>query len=80
MNVDLTPRERRVLGFLSHGLTVPEISEKTGWTQKTVKNVADLARYKFGAKNRTHAVALALSVGAINPLDPYGEREQLLPP
>jgi len=61
----LRDSERNVLKHASHGLTVRMTAELLGLTDQTVTSELKGARLVLGAKNTTHAVALALRAGLI---------------
>jgi LuxR family transcriptional regulator, quorum-sensing system regulator BjaR1 len=56
----LTPRQREILIWVSHGKSSKEIAKILGITQRGVEGLIQLAVRKLGAANRTHAVAIAL--------------------
>ena len=56
----LTSAETRALQAAAFGLTVAMISETYGLAHTTVQDQIKSARRQLGAKNTTHAVALAL--------------------
>jgi len=56
----LSGRERDVLRCRSHGLNAPMTAETLGIGLETVYTHLGTARLKLGAKDSTHAVALAL--------------------
>jgi len=61
--VDLTPREMRVLGFLCEGMQNKEIGRKLGLDDGIVKmDVRSICR-KMGARNRTQIVIEAMKRG-----------------
>lgn len=62
---DLSPRERDALILLGHGDSRGQIAEKMNISEHTLRVYIDSARYKLGAANTTHAVALAISRGVI---------------
>ena len=62
---DLSPRERDALILLGHGDARGQIAEKMKISEHTLRVYIDSARYKLGAANTTHAVALAISRGVI---------------
>lgn len=62
---DLSPRERDALHYLALGLGRGKIAEKLKISEHTLRVYIDSARYKMGALNTTHAVALAMSRGVI---------------
>jgi LuxR family quorum sensing-dependent transcriptional regulator len=61
----LTPREREVLTWIAHGKTAWEVGEILAIAKRTVDEHVQAAGRKLGAKNRTHAVALALRSGCV---------------
>jgi DNA-binding CsgD family transcriptional regulator len=56
----LTAREREVLRGLADGLTNDEIGGRLFLSPETVRTHIRKAATRLGARNRTHAVALAL--------------------
>src|SRR5207247_6426119 len=52
---DLTPREREVWGLVAGGLTNPQIAERLGLSDNTVKFHVQHLFSKLGVKNRTEA-------------------------
>ncbi len=52
---DLTPREREVWALMAAGLTNPEIAERLGLSDNTVKFHVQHLFSKLGVKNRTEA-------------------------
>lgn len=59
----LSPRQTQVLGYLKDGLTNPEIANELGVTERTVKAHCQEVFDRLGARNRTAAVAAAMSLG-----------------
>ena len=59
----LSPRELECLAWAAQGKTYGEISTMLGISFGTVKTNLDIARFKLGAVNVTHAVALAILYG-----------------
>jgi DNA-binding NarL/FixJ family response regulator len=59
----LSPRQSEVLEYLKEGLTNPEIAEKLGVTERTVKAHCQEVFDRLGARNRTAAVAAAMRMG-----------------
>lgn len=57
---DLSPREKQVILAASFGLTNKLIGEAYGLAEETIKSHMRRIRLKLGAKDRTHAVAIAL--------------------
>ena len=66
-SIRLTPREREVLGLMVEGLTNREIGEALVIDRNTVKNHVARILDKFGAVNRTQAVARAVARGLVVP-------------
>jgi LuxR family transcriptional regulator, quorum-sensing system regulator BjaR1 len=56
----LTQREREVLTWAAQGKSASEIAEILKITKRTVDEHTQITVRKLGAKNRTHAVAIAL--------------------
>jgi pSer/pThr/pTyr-binding forkhead associated (FHA) protein len=56
----LSPRQQEVLAYLKDGLTNPEIAERLGVTERTVKAHCQEVFDRLGARNRTAAVAAAM--------------------
>lgn len=63
--VPLTPREEEVLSQLAHGKTDRQIAAQLSLSDKTVGHHVENILAKLDARNRTHAVALALTRGLI---------------
>ncbi len=55
----LTPQERRILEFITEGLTNREIAERMFLAEKTVKNYVSNLLSKLGMARRTQAAAYA---------------------
>lgn len=53
----LTPQERRILEFVTRGLTNREIADELSLAEKTVRNYVSNVLSKMGMKNRTMAAA-----------------------
>ncbi|MCK4862328.1 MAG: helix-turn-helix transcriptional regulator, partial [Rhodobacteraceae bacterium] len=62
---ELSPRELDVLKYLGIGLSRGKIAEILKISEHTLRVYVDSARYKLGALNTTHAVAIALARGVI---------------
>ncbi len=62
----LTPREVEVLRLGADGATSEEIATALHLTEHTVKSHLKRIQGKLGARNRTHAVAMALRSGLIS--------------
>ena len=63
--MNLTTRELEILTLLSEGLEDREIAATLFLSPKTVKFHMASARRKIGARNRTHAVAIAYREGIV---------------
>lgn len=61
----LTRRELQVLALVADGKSNAEISGDLYVSDETVKSHLRRIFYKFGARNRAHAVAIALRAGVI---------------
>lgn len=56
----LTLRDIAVLGYLAQGWTTSEIAHELVYAESTIKKEVHLIVYHMGARNRTHAVAMAV--------------------
>jgi PAS domain S-box-containing protein len=63
--VSLTPREAEVMGLVALGASTQEVAERLIISQETARTHTKNAMQKLGARNRAHAVALALSRGEL---------------
>jgi LuxR family transcriptional regulator of spore coat protein len=61
----LTPRQREVLSEAKKGKNAAQIAHKLGISEHTVNSYFIEAYRRLGARNRAHAVALAVSLGEI---------------
>jgi DNA-binding CsgD family transcriptional regulator len=61
----LTPHQVRILDKLASGGTYPTVAAEAGISEETIKSQAKLIREKLGARNTTHAVAIAMREGII---------------
>jgi DNA-binding CsgD family transcriptional regulator len=66
-SAELTAREREVLERLAEGRATEEIAELLHLSPHTVRSRVKTLLRKLDARNREHAVAIALSEGAIHP-------------
>jgi DNA-binding NarL/FixJ family response regulator len=62
---DLTPREREVLSLLADGLTTGEVAQTLSLSEHTVRSRVKTTLSKLDARNREHAVAIAIREGAV---------------
>jgi DNA-binding CsgD family transcriptional regulator len=62
---DITDRELEVLALMSRGLTYAETGRVLYVEPSTIKSSLKSTRAKLGARNVTHAVAIALREGMI---------------
>jgi DNA-binding CsgD family transcriptional regulator len=62
----LSRRERAVLGELAQGRVTEEIAQALVLSPHTVRSHVKAAMRKLGAHTRAHAVAIALTAGAID--------------
>ncbi len=67
----LSPREREVLTLMAEGLTAEGVAARLAVGVETVRTHVRNAIRKLGARNRVHAIALALERGEIS-LDGQG--------
>jgi DNA-binding NarL/FixJ family response regulator len=61
----LTPRESEILTWLAHGKTDREVASMVGLSEKTIHHHVERILNKLQARNRTHAVAIALQLKLI---------------
>jgi DNA-binding NarL/FixJ family response regulator len=62
----LSPREREIMHLMAEGLTADAISEEIEISVETVRTHVRNAIRKLKARNRVHAIALALERGEIS--------------
>jgi DNA-binding CsgD family transcriptional regulator len=60
---DLTPREREVIGLISHGLSDAEIAQRLGLTRSTVRNHVATLYSKISVHSRSSAIVWARERG-----------------
>jgi DNA-binding CsgD family transcriptional regulator len=63
----LSGREQQVLELVARGSSLREIGEQLAISEATVRTHLRNANGKLGARNRAHAVGLALTLGLIGP-------------
>jgi DNA-binding NarL/FixJ family response regulator len=61
----LTKRERAVLSLIADGRETHEIARELCYSVRTVAGVVHDITYRFGLRNRAHAVAYALRAGLL---------------
>ena len=61
----LSPRERQVVGLMAEGLTAEQVAARLDVGVETVRTHVRNAIRKLGARNRVHAIALALERGEV---------------
>lgn len=62
---ELTTRDVDVLRLLADGLSTAGIAEDLAYSESTIKNVIHDLVSQLGARNRAHAVAMAIRAGVI---------------
>ncbi|WP_293775469.1 response regulator transcription factor [uncultured Oxalicibacterium sp.] len=63
----LTRRELEILGLIAGGLSNKEIADHLGLAEDTIKGHVRSLMDKLSARNRTHAVAIAVERGFVTP-------------
>jgi len=66
----LSAREREIIGLLADGLTGDEVADRLFLSTETVKTHIRNAMAKLEARNRVHAIAIALRDGLIDRVAP----------
>lgn len=61
----LSPRERQVIALMAEGLTAEAIGEQLGVSVETVRTHVRGAVRKLRARNRVHAIAIAIDRGEV---------------
>lgn len=59
----LTDREQRVLAMIAEGKEIREMAREMRLAERTIKGIIQIVLFKLGARNRAHAVALAIADG-----------------
>ena len=67
--VDVTPRERELLGWLAQGLTNAQIAGQMYLSAGSVKQYLSHIGTKFAAKSRTGILIRAVQLGLVDPQD-----------
>lgn len=62
---ELSRDELHVLSLIASGATNEEIAKETHWSERTVKRKLEEISEKLGARNRAHAVAIAIKGGLV---------------
>jgi len=70
-------RERDILEALARGKSTQEIADQLECSSETVKDAIDDLREMYGARNRTHLVALAFAVGTLKFISSRHTSQQL---
>ena len=60
-----TRRELQILGFVALGYSAKEVAQECGIAPRTVETHLDTMRLKLGARNRTHMVAISVTLGLL---------------
>jgi DNA-binding CsgD family transcriptional regulator len=63
----LTLRQDQILRLVAEGNTTQEIAARLGISAATVERHVEDVRAALGARNRSHAVWLAVTVGFLRP-------------
>jgi len=63
--VELSDMEVACLKLVANGFRAPQISEKLDMAEEEIEIVLTSAQQKLGAKNRLHAVGVAVSQGLV---------------
>lgn len=61
----LSDGEREVLALLAEGLTTGEVAEALSLSEHAIRSRIKTTLAKLGARNREHAVAIAIREGAV---------------
>ena len=65
VTLGLTEREREVLELLADGLTTAEVADRLSLSQHAVRSRVRTTLAKLRARNREHAIAIAIREGAV---------------
>ncbi len=58
--IAITPRQRQVLQLFADGLSTDEVAERLELSRETVRTHARATLPRLGARDRAHAIAIAL--------------------
>jgi DNA-binding NarL/FixJ family response regulator len=61
----LSPRERNLIRLLAEGHDTAEIADRLAYSERTVKNIVHGLLSRLELRNRAHAVAYAMRIGAL---------------
>lgn len=64
---NLTPREIEIIGLIAGGLSNKDIADRLMLSEDTIKGHVRSLMDKLSARNRTHAVAIAVERGFVTP-------------
>lgn len=70
-SIELTPRERDILGSIAEGDAIKQTARKLGITVKTVQNLQSRLFRKLDARNRAQAITRAHELGLLEVPYPY---------
>jgi DNA-binding NarL/FixJ family response regulator len=62
---DLSPRHLEVLKLLADGAATKQISDRLGYSERTIKHAVSEIMDELGARSRAEAVALGIRRGLI---------------
>ena len=62
----MTPRQREILQLFADGHATDEVARRLGLSAETVRTHAKASLPRLGARDRPHAVAIALRSGLID--------------
>ncbi|MEI5100337.1 helix-turn-helix transcriptional regulator [Streptomyces sp. PmtG] len=65
----LTTRQRDALALIANGYTNAQVGSRFGVSENCVSKHLAAIRKHLGARDRTHAVAIALTTGLLTPTD-----------
>ena len=63
---ELTVREREVLEYAALGMSAKEIAQNVGIAPRTIERHVENVRHKLRARNKTHMIAKAISLGLLH--------------